>query len=137
MGRCRGAVRAMAKEAIRRMTAGFWAEEYAARSRRLTLAARNGKDKAEAVKFFIAETKGKLKRENQAEDETYLRVRRLFLSGAEEKALSVLIDREKLDEMDDSGRQRYIFDLSNKLAEYRKRFNKEQEYGLHETAICV
>lgn len=137
MGRCRGMMHEMAKEAIKRMATGFWVQEYAVRSRRLSAVTQNGKDETEAVKFFVAETKGKLKRENQAEDETYSRVRRLFLSGAEEKALSVLIDREKLNEMDDSGRQRYIFGLSNKLAEYRKRFHKEQEYGLHETAVCV
>lgn len=137
MGRNRGAVRAMAKEAMERMSTGFWNAEYAARNRRLATAEQNGKDKTEAVKFFVAETKGKLKRDSKADDETYRQIRRLFLSGAEENALSVLIDRQQLDAMDDGGRQRYILELSARLAGFRQRFNDEQEYGLHGDAVCV
>ena len=137
MGRSRGAVRTMAREAMKRMSTGFWETEYAERDERLATVEQNGKDKTEAVKFFVAETKGKLKRESRAEDEMYLRIKRLFLSGAEENALAVLIDRRHLDSMDDGGRQRYILELSARLAEYRRRFKDEQEYGLPGTAVCV
>lgn len=71
------------------------------------------------------------------DDELYNRVKRVLLSHESEKALSILIEKDELDTMDDAGKERYIINLSAKLQEFKNRFRSEQEYNLVEDTISV
>ena len=51
------------------------------------------------------------------------------MSGDSENALSILMDRDLMQTMDEGSRQRYIFGLSHKLQEYRERYEKEQLFN--------
>ena len=120
----------LARMAFDRLSSGFWQNEQNKRETTLAILARQGADTAAAKDMMVANTKQQLTAAINPEDEAlYARVKTLFLAGNGETALSVLIDQEKIKTMDDSTRQRYIFNLSAKLQEFRDRFAKEQQFS--------
>ena len=120
----------LAKMAFDRLSSGFWQNEQNKRKTTLAILAGQGADTAAAKNMMVANTKQQLTAAINPEDEAlYARVKNLFLAGNGETALSVLIDQEKIKTMDDSTRQRYIFNLSAKLQEFRERFAKEQQFS--------
>lgn len=119
----------MAKMAFKRLSTGFWQDEKNKRKKTLAILQNKGVDTTAAKEYFVSSTKQQINSEyNKEDEEMYLRVKNVFLSGNTENALSVLIDQEKIKTMDDNSRQRYIFNLSAKLQEFRERFEKEQKY---------
>lgn len=120
----------LAKMAFERLASGFWQDEQNKRKTTLAILAGQGADTTAAKNMMVANTKQQLTAAINPEDEAlYARVKNLFLAGNGESALSVLIDQEKIKTMDDSTRQRYIFNLSAKLQEFRERFDKEQQFS--------
>lgn len=124
----------LAKMAVNRLSSGFWRDEQNKRDAALAILAVKGADTAAAKNMMVANTKQQITAATNPEDEAmYLRAKNIFLSGNSDNALSALIDQEKLKTMDDSARQRYIFDLSAKLQEFRERFTKEQQFNCQTT----
>ena len=119
----------MARMAFKRLSSGFWQDEKNKRKKTLAILQNQGMDTSAAKEFFVSSTKQQINAAYNQEDEAlYLRVKNVFLAGNTENALSVMIDQEKIQTMDESSRQRYIFNLSAKLQEFRDRFEKEQKY---------
>lgn len=119
----------MAKMALKRLSSGFWQDEKNKRKKTLAILHDKGADTAEAKNFFVTNTKYQIQSEyNKEDEEMYARVKSVFLAGNFENALAVLIDQDKIKTMDDNTRQRYIFNLSAKLQEFRERFEKEQKF---------
>ncbi len=124
----------LAKMAFERLTSGFWQDEQNKRETTLAILAEQGADTAAAKNIMVANTKQQITAAINPEDEAmYTRVKSIFLAGNGESALSALIDQEQIKTMDDSARQRYIFNLSAKLQEFRERFVKEQQYSCQTT----
>lgn len=129
-------LKTMAKLAFKRLTSGFWQEEQNKRKQSLAILQDQGADTAAAKNFMVASTKQQIDAAINPEDEQdYQRVKSVFAAGNAETALSVLIDKEKIKTMDENAKQRYIFDLSAKLQEYRERFEKEQQFQYHAVSI--
>lgn len=123
-------LRMMAKLAFKRLSSGFWQEEKLRRRKTLNLLKNQGADTNAAKKYLVDHTKQQLAAViNPAEEIEYARVKSIFMSGDSENALSVLMDRELMQTMDEGSRQRYIFGLSHKLQEYRERYQKEQQFN--------
>jgi hypothetical protein len=135
MGRYSGEIKAMAKAAMKRMSSGFWETEYSARKKRLTMIENSGGDRNTAMKFFAEQTNSQINNQCNDDEKSYLHARKIFISHGVENALSLLIDKNKIENLDGTGRERYIFDLSEKLHRFKERFSKEQEYNLQEKAI--
>ena len=120
----------MAKMALKRMTSGFWENETNRRKEALDILRTKGADTTEAKHFFVANTRQQISSEYNKEDEDlYLRAKQIFIKKGVENALSALIDQDKLENLDDIARERYIFNLSAKLQEFRERFEREQEFA--------
>jgi hypothetical protein len=137
MARHHGEIQAKAKDAMKRLTSGFWDAEYKVREERLSIIKNSGKSTDDARRFFAEQTKVQITSAGNEDEKLYIRARKIFLAAGTETALSALIDRKKLDTLNDAGRQRYIFDLSAKLQEFKDRYIKEQEYNLPDTAATM
>lgn len=122
--------------AFQRLSTGFWEDERNKRKKTLAILQNKGMDTTAAKEFFVSNTKQQIDSVYNPEDEAlYLRVKNVFLSGNAENALAVLIDQEQIKTMDDNSRQRYVFNLSAKLQEFRERFEKEQKYDLQAMSL--
>ena len=126
----------MAKMAAKRMASGFWKDENKRRQETLTLLENKGEDTSQARQFFVTNTKYQIDYEyNKEDEELYARAKQAFLTCGAETALSALIDQEVMDDMDDAAKQRYIFNLSSKLQEFRERFDREQKFNLQVISV--
>lgn len=124
------ALRTMAKMAFKRLSSGFWQEEKLRRKKTLTILKNQGADTVAAKKYLVDHTKQQLAAVTNPEEEAeYARVKSIFTAGNGENALATLIDQNLMRNMDEGARQRYIFGLSNKLQEYRERYEKEQQFN--------
>lgn len=111
MKKKRGALRLRAIEAKHRLAKGFW----------------SGQGGAELVKALTRES----------DDELYPRVRSLLDDGVTpSRLLSLIIDREHFDNLDESRRERYVFDLSHRIHECVKRYNDEGEKN-HQKSVRI
>ena len=124
------ALRTMAKLAYKRLSSGFWQEEKLRRKKTLTLLKNQGADTNAAKKYLVDHTKQQLAAvTNPVEEAQYARVKAIFEAGDGENALAALMDKSLMQNMDEGARQRYIFGLSNKLQEYRERYEKERQFN--------
>ncbi|MCQ2382332.1 MAG: hypothetical protein MJ060_00615 [Clostridia bacterium] len=124
------ALKTMAKLAFKRLASGFWQEEKLRRKNTLTILKNQGADTTAVKKYLVDHTKQQLAAvTNPAEEAQYARIKAIFESGNGENALAILMDQELMQTLDEGARQRYIFGLSNKLQEYRERYEKEQQFN--------
>lgn len=131
-------LKTMAKMAYKRLASGFWKNERNKRKQSLAILQNKGIDTVTAQNYFVENTKQQIAAEYNQEDEAlYQRVKKVFLLGENENALTVLMDQEQMKTMDDSTRQRYIFNLSAKLQEFSERFAKERQFNCDETTMSV
>jgi hypothetical protein len=135
MGQCENTARFFAREAIHRMSSGFWKAEYSVRRKKLTVIKSSGGNTNEAIKFFAERTKSQIVTGNDDDEKLYMRARQVFLSVGVENALSSLIDKSAVINLTDPERQRYVFNLSEKLQKFKDRFVKETEYNLRVRAV--
>ncbi|MBQ7973854.1 MAG: hypothetical protein IJ295_02770 [Clostridia bacterium] len=120
----------MAKMAFKRLSSGFWQEEKLRRKTTLNILKNQGADTNAAKKYLVDHTKQQLAAViNPAEEAEYSKIKAVFESGNGENALAVLMDHSLMQSMDDGARQRYVFGLSNKLQEYRERYEKERQFN--------
>lgn len=123
-------LKTMAKLAFKRLSSGFWQEEKLRRKNTLTILKNQGADTTAAKKFLVDHTKQQLAAvTNPVEEAQYERIKAIFEAGDGENALAALIDKDLMQNMEDGARQRYIFGLSNKLQEYRERYEKERQFN--------
>ncbi|MCM1403925.1 MAG: hypothetical protein NC133_00225 [Prevotella sp.] len=123
-------LRTMARLAYKRLSSGFWQEEKLRRKQTLTILKNQGADTGAAKKFLIDHTKQQLAAvSNPVEEAQYKRVKAIFDAGDGENALAALMDQSLIQTMNEGARQRYIFGLSNKLQEYRERYEKERQFN--------
>ena len=123
-------LKTMAKLAFKRLSSGFWQEEKLRRKNTLTILKNQGADTTAAKKFLVDHTKQQLAAvTNPVEEAQYERIKAIFEAGDGENALAALIDKDLMQNMEDGARQRYIFGLSNKLQEYRERYEKERHFN--------
>ena len=124
------ALKTMAKLAFKRLSSGFWQEEKLRRKNTLTILKNQGADTTAAKKYLVDHTKQQLAAvTNPVEEAQYTRIKAIFEAGDGENALAALMDKELMKEMNEGARQRYIFGLSNKLHEYRERYEKERQFN--------
>ena len=96
----------------------------------MTILKEQGADTTVAKKYLVDHTKQQLAAvTNPAEEAQYTRIKAIFAAGNGENALAALMDLNLMQTMDESSRQRYIFGLSNKLQEYRERYEKERQFN--------
>ena len=132
------ALRTMAKLAFKRLSSGFWQEEKLRRKNTLTLLKNQGADTHAAKKFLVDHTKQQLSAvNNPVEEAQYARIKAIFEAGNGENALAILMDKNLMQTMDEGARQRYIFGLSNKLQEYRERYEKERQFNCQTISMSV
>ncbi len=126
----------MAKKARERMASGFWQDESNRRKKTLAILEDKGADITEAKQFFVTSTKSQIGFEyNKEDEELYKKAKQVFLSNNNENALSVLIDPKTLEDLDENSKQRYIFNLSAKLQEFRERFDSEMKFDLQSISL--
>lgn len=126
----KSALKTMAKLAFKRLSSGFWQEEKLRRKNTLTILKNQGADTTAVKKYLVDHTKQQLAAvTNPVEEAQYARVKAIFEAGDGENALASLMDKDFMKTMDDGARQRYIFGLSNKLHEYRERYEKERQFN--------
>lgn len=126
----KSALKTMAKLAFKRLSSGFWQEEKLRRKNTLTILKNQGADTTAAKKYLVDHTKQQLAAvTNPVEEAQYTRIKAIFEAGDGENALAALMDKELMKEMNEGARQRYIFGLSNKLQEYRERYEKERQFN--------
>ncbi len=124
------ALKTMAKLAFKRLASGFWQEEKLRRKNTLTVLKNQGADTTAVKKYLVDHTKQQLAAvTNPAEEAQYARIKAIFESGNSENALAILMDQKLMQTLDEGARQRYIFGLSNKLQEYRERYEKERQFN--------
>ncbi len=124
------ALKTMAKLAFKRLASGFWQEEKLRRKNTLTILKNQGADTVTVKKYLVDHTRQQLAAVTNPEEEAqYAQIKTVFESGNGENALAILMDRELMQTMDEGARQRYIFGLSNKLQEYRERYEKERQFN--------
>jgi len=124
------ALKTMAKLAFKRLASGFWQEEKLRRKNTLTILKNQGADTTAVKKYLVDHTKQQLAAvTNPAEEAQYARIKAIFESGNSENALAILMDQKLMQTLDEGARQRYIFGLSNKLQEYRERYEKERQFN--------
>ena len=129
-------LKTMAKLAFKRLSSGFWQEEKLRRKNTLTILKNQGADTTAAKKFLVDHTKQQLAAvTNPVEEAQYERIKAIFEAGDGENALAALIDKDLMQNMEDGARQRYIFGLSNKLQEYRERYEKERQFNCQTTSM--
>jgi len=134
MGRCgNDTVRLFARDAMKRLSGGFWNTEYQSRREKLSAIKNSGGDTDDAVKFFCEQTKSQMK--DHEDERLYNKARHVFMSVGVENALSAMIDKKEIAGLTDPERQRYVFSLSEKLQRYKERFLKEQEYSVTEQVV--
>jgi len=124
------ALKTMAKLAFKRLSSGFWQEEKLRRKKTLTILKNQGADTTAVKKYLVDHTRQQLAAvTNPVEEAEYARVKAIFAAGDGENALATLMDQDLMRTMDEGARQRYIFGLSNKLQEYRERYEKERQFN--------
>ena len=125
-------LKALAADAKNRLSKGYWQEIRVTREQALKEAAALGKDTQNVMQYFsercereIAAMSNPIDRK---EEEMYRRVKEaLERDGEIANPVSLLADPDLLSCMSDSERQRYIFSLTGKYAELKKRYRHEKE----------
>lgn len=121
-----GELKTLAKAAKKRMKSGFWQNYGQEVSHFAEKAKASGVKTSEIVKYY--ETKNSQKLNGSTCDEFYLRVKKLLdEEGEVSDAIGRLTDYSVFDELDYSGKQKYILDLSDKYRQAVERYYREKE----------
>ena len=121
-----------AKKAKARMKSGFWEEINKKRQLDIDSAESAGKSKDVVLKEYREVLTRQLFVQDSEEDELlYKKVCELLLEEAVIlNPIGLLADKEKMSRMDESAKQQYILELSNKFKEMKERFYQESRLSL-------
>ena len=127
--RPRGELRKIAQSAMRRMKSGYWARAKSDREDAKREAVKDGKNPDVVDSYFRNKFNAELLvKAIPDEDPMYARVRTLLESDEDvSNPIARLIEQEKYDALDSTGKQRYIMSLSAKYRELSRRYYEERD----------
>jgi hypothetical protein len=137
MKRTRGAFRNLARGAKERLSGNFWLEVRGAKLAEIEKALQNGRTCDDVLDRLYSGVKSKVTRVQESDPEAeqfYARVRTILCESAEQNPLPQVLDRDFMRGLGDAERERYVFNLSEKVKACIERFKQEQVF---ETAVCV
>lgn len=121
-------LRAMARNAKRRIKNGFWLECKENVTAQIEKAKAQGLNESKAERYFLGKVTADLSGEK--EDEFYLQVKEMLLSlGEVSDAIGRLTDRAYYDTLSYEEKQRYTLSLSEKYLRALERFRRESEFS--------
>ena len=126
-------IKEYAKEAKARLKSGFWEEVIAKRAQDVKTAVNQGKNSDVVFCEYREVLKRKLFDGDSEEDEIFYKKVCELLSGDKVviNPIGELADKQKMQEMNESSRQQYIFELSKKFKKMKDRFYSEREINCH------
>lgn len=137
MKRKRGTFRSLAQSARERLAGNFWQDVRYARVAEVEKARQGGKTCGEVLNQFLACVKSKVVHKQEfdpAEEEIYAKVREVLCKTSSGNPLAEVLDRDYMQKLGDSERERYVFKLSEKVKACIERFEQERAF---EKAVCV
>ncbi len=122
-------LKALAKEAKRRMKKGFWQECEEKLASERTHAKEQGINESKLERYFQEKVASSIKGETP--DEFYEKVKNLLLTEGEvSDAIGRLTDRAYYETLSYAEKQRYNLELSGKYLAALERFKREYEFEL-------
>ncbi len=122
-------LKALAKEAKRRMKRGFWQECEEKLSMERTHAKEQGINESKLERYFQEKVEASIKGETP--DEFYLKVKSMLLAEGEvSDAIGRLTDKAYYETLSYSEKQRYNLELSEKYLRALERFKREYEFEI-------
>ena len=136
MKRERGAFRNLARNAKERLAGNFWPEVHGARRAEIEKARFGGIASGDALNKLYTSVKSKVihvRESDPTEEIFYAKVREILCREAE-NPLAEVLDRNLMRELGDAERERYVFNLSEKVKACLERFEQER---IFENAVGV
>jgi hypothetical protein len=129
--RVKGELRKIAQSAMRRMKSGYWKTARTDRDEAKKVAVSAGKNPDIVDTYYRNKFNAELLvKALPDEDPMYGRVRDLLESDEDvSNPIARLIEKDKYDTLDNTGKQRYIMALSAKYRELSKRYYEEKARG--------
>jgi hypothetical protein len=129
--RTKGELRRIAQSAMRRMKSGYWKTAKTDREDAKNTAVKEGKNPDVVDSYYRSKFSAELLvKAIPDEDPMYARVRDLLESDEDvSNPIARLIEKDKYDALDNTGKQRYIMTLSAKYRELSDRYYSEKARG--------
>lgn len=122
-------LKALAKDAKRRMKKGFWEEQQKELASEREKAREQGINENKLDQYFLGKVESRIK--GDSPDEFYLRVKKMLLEEGEvSNAIGRLTDKEYYETLSYSEKQRYNLDLSERYLRALERFKREYEFEI-------
>lgn len=127
--RSKGELRKLAQGAMKRMKTGYWQEAKMIKETAKAEAEKEGRDANNVDAFYRTKFEADLKVTVMPQDDTmYLKVCDMLDRDSDiTNPIAELVDREKYNSLDSSGKQRYIMMLSAKYRELSERYHEERK----------
>ncbi len=121
-----------ARDAKARMKSGFWQEVNKRRSRDIDYAETTGKTKEVVLKEYREVLTRQLFEQESKEDEIlYKKVCELLSQNkVVTNPIGMLVDREKMYQLTERGKQQYVLELSKKFKEMKERYYQESRLSM-------
>jgi len=133
MKRERGVFRNLARSAKERLSGDFWHEVRGAKLAEVQKAQQCGRSGTEVLSQFMTQIKSKVIRARESdivEEQLYAKVREVLCNSLSGNPLAAVLDRDYMRELGDSERERYVFQLSEKVKACIERFEQEKSFAL-------
>jgi len=137
MKRERGVFRNLARGAKERLAGNFWIEVRGVKTAEIEKARLGGMACDEALNRIYTGVKSKVNRVQESDPEAeqfYARVREILCGNAGQNPLAQVLDREFMRGLGDAERERYVFNLSERVKACIERFEQERVF---EAAVGV
>ena len=114
------------KEAKKRLKTGFWQDYREKLSREIVLAKEAGVSESKVKDFYTDKVSGEIKRSGNAEEDFYLKVKKILDSEGEiPDAIGRLTDKAYYQTLSYEEKQRYNLELSEKYLKAVERYRRE------------
>lgn len=125
-------IRNLAKLAKSRLKNGFW-EDYNSKVEKVVkTATEEGKSASNVINYCKAMAVRKILNSDKQDEEFYLKVKEILDSDGEvSNMIARLIDENLFKSLSFSERERYLFEISAKYCECKKRYDAEKNYGTY------
>ena len=133
MRRERGAFRNLARSAKERLAGNFWVEMRSAKLAEVEKARLGGISSGEAMQQFLTCVKSKVIRTQEfdpAEEQLYEKVSEVLCKTMGANPLAAVLDRDYMQELGDSERERYVFKLSERVKACVQRYEQEKAFAI-------
>jgi len=133
MKRERGVFRSLALGAKERLSGNFWFDVRGAKLAEIKKAHQGGRSGSEVLTQFMTQVKSKVIRAQESDtafEQLYTKVREFLCSTVDGNPLAAVLDRDHMRQLGDSERERYVFNLSEKVKACVERFEQEKSFAL-------